>query len=286
VDLSEARSRQHGDVLFAGRQSLVPSAPVEPSGPGDWMLTYTVRGRALFVWGGKESIARAGDLVLLRCDSGGKRGVLEGEPWQALTVRFNPWPRWQPAGFRRITPGLLQCSLALAGTRLRIRELCESMIEGFQVGGVARIVELAETTDSRMESDRLHTELALLRLQEIFVLAQQDPLVAQRFDPRIREALQLLSTDPTAPHRVSELAERFGVSSDWFGRLFRAQVGSSPRRLLRRIRLHKAAMDLQYTDDPITTIAERAGFSSIYDLSRTFRGAYHVSPRQYRSEHR
>jgi AraC-like DNA-binding protein len=38
--------------------------------------------------------------------------------------------------------------------------------------------------------------------------------------------------------------------------------------LLRRIRLHKVAMDLQYTDDPITTIAERAGFSSIYDLSR------------------
>jgi AraC-like DNA-binding protein len=261
-------------------------APVEPSGLGEWMLTYTIRGRALFVSGGKDCIAKAGDLVLLDCSSGGRRGVLEGEPWQALCVRFNPWPRWQPKGFRRIAPGLRQCSLALAGTRLRVRELCESIIEGFQVGGAARFLELPETNDSRMERDRLHKELASLRLRELFVLAQQDPLVAQRFDPRIRDALELLSTDPTAPHRVSELAAKFGVSSDWFGRLFRTQVGLSPRKVLRRIRLHKAAMDLQYTDDPITTIAERAGFSSIYDLSRTFRSAYHVSPRQYRSEHR
>jgi AraC-like DNA-binding protein len=253
------------------------------------MLTYTVSGRAVFRFPPAiELFAETGDLLLLRRDSPGARGVLPGDEWHALWLRFDPWPGWTPAGFDRIADGLYRRHLVFAGSRQAVQEIWEQILNSLTFRDVLRalptVIESQRATREREE--RIHSELLLLRLGEIFLLAEQDPLRASRFDPRVRAALQAVSASPTVPRTVSELASEVGLSSDWFTRLFRSQVGISPKRMVRSVRLRQVALQLQSTEDPVGVIAERTGFTSIFDLSRDFRRQYGMSPRAYRARHR
>ena len=253
------------------------------------MLTYTVSGRALFRYPPAiEFFAETGDLVLLRRDSPGRRGVPPGDEWNALWLRFDPWPGWTPAGFDQVADGLYRRHLAVAGSRQAVQETWDLILNGLTFRDVLRALpSVAESQHATRErEERIQTELLLLRLAEIFLLAEQDPLRASRFDPRVRAALLAVSASPTVPRTVSGLASEVGLSSDWFARLFRSQVGISPKQMLRSVRLRRAALQLQSTEDPVGVIAERTGFASIFDLSREFRRQYGMSPRAYRARYR
>ena len=253
------------------------------------MLTYTLDGQAVFRYPPTtEFYAETGDLVLLRRDSLGLRGVRSGDRWRGLWLRFDPWLRWTPAGFDRVADGLYRRHLTMAGSRQAVQETWEQIITGLTFRDTSRALASAADAhrETRQQEERIHTELVLLRLHEIFLFAEQDPLRAARLDPRIRAALQVVGTSPTVPHSVAELARQVGLSSDWFARLFRAQLGVSPKRMLRVVRLRQAALQLQATEDPVGLIAERTGFASIFDLSRQFSQEYGSSPRAYRARYR
>jgi AraC-like DNA-binding protein len=287
--LHQPRTDPQGDIHMAGRVAWTHVQPARPLGPGRWMLTYTVSGRAQFrLPPTTEFLAEAGDLVLVRRDSLATRGVRPGDRWHALWLRFDPWQHWTPAGFERVADGIYRRHLTFAGSRQAVQDTWEQIITGLTYRDTSRA--LASVVDAhrvtRQKEERIHSQLVLLRLREIFLFAEQDPLRSARLDPRIRAALQTVSASATVPHSVAALAREVGLSSDRFARLFKSQVGGTPKRMLRTIRLRQAALQLQSTEDPVGVIAERIGFSSIFDLSRQFRREYGVSPSAYRSRYR
>jgi transcriptional regulator GlxA family with amidase domain len=81
---------------------------------------------------------------------------------------------------------------------------------------------------------------------------------------------------------TATLAAAVGVSDRHLTRLFRAEVGLTPGRWVRRARIEAAAKLLTTTTKPVATIARRCGFGSSEGLRQAFVARYGVSPARYR----
>jgi AraC-like DNA-binding protein len=81
---------------------------------------------------------------------------------------------------------------------------------------------------------------------------------------------------------VDEMARRVSLSVSQFRRVVVAQHGSTPQDMLVKMRIGRAQQLLVRTDDTLAVIADRVGYESPFSLSRAFRRACGVSPREYR----
>jgi AraC family transcriptional regulator len=68
-----------------------------------------------------------------------------------------------------------------------------------------------------------------------------------------------------------------------FHRIYHALQGETVAESVRRMRLHRAAIDLIEGDVPIARIATRAGYGSQAAFTRAFRSAYGAPPAAYRA---
>lgn len=82
--------------------------------------------------------------------------------------------------------------------------------------------------------------------------------------------------------KISELAERTGVSEKHFRRLFFDIYKKKPHEFLRDFRLNKAELFILNTSKQISEIAFQCGFSDVYSFSHCFKREFGVSPTDYR----
>lgn len=100
--------------------------------------------------------------------------------------------------------------------------------------------------------------------------------------PGIRELQEWINDHLDHELSVEALAGRAAMSPRNFARVFAAQTGKTPAAYVEALRLERARMLLEDTDDPIDAIAKRCGFGTVETLRRSFARHLHVSPRDYR----
>jgi transcriptional regulator GlxA family with amidase domain len=103
-------------------------------------------------------------------------------------------------------------------------------------------------------------------------------------DLRVARALRAVQEQPERPWRVQELAKLAGASRASFARLFHADIGTSPQRYLRALRLKHAARLLTTSSETLARIAARVGYVSEFALSRAFKRRYGLSLAVYRRQ--
>ncbi len=81
---------------------------------------------------------------------------------------------------------------------------------------------------------------------------------------------------------IDELAEIANVHPAYLARRFRQQFAVSIGQYARRVRLQWAAQRLSTTDEPVSSIALRAGFADQSHFTRAFRAHSGLTPRKYR----
>ncbi len=79
-----------------------------------------------------------------------------------------------------------------------------------------------------------------------------------------------------------EMSFNVGYSPYYCSLKFREHVGMTYKQFLSQCRLKAAVQDLINTNDKITAIAFRYGYSSSESLTRAFVAAFKCSPRQFR----
>lgn len=82
---------------------------------------------------------------------------------------------------------------------------------------------------------------------------------------------------------AEEIANAAGFSINYLSRKFRQAAGMGVHEYLSYIRLHQAALELVETQDSVTDIAMRCGFSDGNYFKDVFKKHYGVSPRAYRT---
>jgi AraC-like DNA-binding protein len=94
-----------------------------------------------------------------------------------------------------------------------------------------------------------------------------------------REEIELRLGEPLS---VASLAKLAGLTPNHFNTAFRLRYGMPPIRLQAHLRIEKARRLLETTDARVSEIAERVGFSDIYQFSKTFKRLTGLSPLCYR----
>ncbi len=81
---------------------------------------------------------------------------------------------------------------------------------------------------------------------------------------------------------LQEMSSYVGYSPYYCSTKFREYMGMTYKQFLARCKLKAAAHDLCITNDRITDIAFRYGYSSSEAFARAFSQAFQCSPRQFR----
>jgi len=99
---------------------------------------------------------------------------------------------------------------------------------------------------------------------------------------RVQVAVEFVLSRLDNPPSAIEVADQTGFSRFHFGRIFSLAVGESIAEFVRRIRLERAAWQLENRTTSVTEIAFEAGFGSLEGFSRAFRDTYHGAPSEFR----
>jgi len=81
---------------------------------------------------------------------------------------------------------------------------------------------------------------------------------------------------------IERLAEVAHFSPFHFHRIYREATGETAADTVRRLRLHRAAVELTRDETPLERVAKRAGYGTLAAFSRAFAADYGVPPGAYR----
>jgi len=105
----------------------------------------------------------------------------------------------------------------------------------------------------------------------------------RRDERRIARALRRIEADAPEPLTLAALARDAAMSPYHFLRTFRAVVGMTPHQYVLRTRLHRAAIRLRRSPDPIAAIAFDSGFNDLSTFNHRFRRLMGATPSAYRA---
>lgn len=289
-DLSEtADPSPPPGLVTVGRFDQGPGYRVNrPGGSDSWLFTWTTGGGGLLCQGEAETVAGAGDLVVLGPGVPHRYALRPGAEnwafWWAHCQARTSWVGWlRPY---EIGDRLYAVTATHAGIRDRVDTAFGRMLADARWTGEG--APSAEGTPGPGEVAVAHgtaaRELALCSLEEavLLVAAPSEGPGRSGVDTRIRRAEGLIIADPGAPHTVRSLAACVSLSPSRFAHLFTQQLGRSPMRALLDARLLHAARLLEASELPVERVALASGFSSPFHFSRVFRQRYGVPPGVYR----
>ncbi|MGI6269867.1 MAG: AraC family transcriptional regulator [Candidatus Howiella sp.] len=98
----------------------------------------------------------------------------------------------------------------------------------------------------------------------------------------IRDILLYLDRNFQNPVQMTDLARQFGYNKDYLSRIFNSTIGCGFKHYLNLLRARHAANRLQNSNDPVSDIAEYAGFTSQRTFNRVFREIYGCTPVEYK----
>ncbi len=104
----------------------------------------------------------------------------------------------------------------------------------------------------------------------------------QRFDWRIRRAVNLIRLEPHIVHDVRRLAKESGLSRAHFYRLFERSTQMTPHVYVNLLRMELAVKSVMDTDDSLSLVGGDLGFSAQGHFTRFFRDHAGVTPSEFR----
>lgn len=102
-------------------------------------------------------------------------------------------------------------------------------------------------------------------------------------DSRLRRAVMLIEQFLTRPLTTAGLASEVALSERQLNRLFNAEFGKTTREFIRSARLRYACWLLKNSQQSVTEIAERMGFSDCAHFIRHFQTEYGCTPGVWRT---
>ncbi|HYS49930.1 MAG TPA: AraC family transcriptional regulator [Xanthobacteraceae bacterium] len=131
--------------------------------------------------------------------------------------------------------------------------------------------------------EEIALELAGAVAQALAGTGRAARLPSRSDERRVTGALRRIEAQAHEPLALADLARETAMAPYHFLRVFRQVVGMTPHQFVLRTRLHRAAVRLRRSDEPISAIAFDAGFNDLSTFNRRFRRIMGTSPGGYRA---
>lgn len=168
---------------------------------------------------------------------------------------------------------------------LRITSRDDFLADGDRItvpGGVSILSLMTDLIRTHCGADRAAKVAHQLSLADQPAAGDFDRARASNFrysaDPRIQRAVVMIESRMGQDSAPDEIAARVGLSSRQFGRLFKEQIGMSPKKFIIETRLRYARWLIENTPRSITEIAYETGFSDCAHLATSFKARFGKSP--------
>jgi AraC family transcriptional regulator of arabinose operon len=102
-------------------------------------------------------------------------------------------------------------------------------------------------------------------------------------DRRIRQVISLMQNGPARGRPLCEMANAVNLSYSRLRHLFRNEIGMSPERYMKLLRMMKAKELLETTFLQVKEICAEVGVNDESHFVRDFKRIFGVSPMQYRA---
>jgi AraC-like DNA-binding protein len=103
---------------------------------------------------------------------------------------------------------------------------------------------------------------------------------------RIAHSITTMKCELDKPLRIAQLAAVAGFSASAFARLFKAQIGYSPKDYFTRLKMHRACQLLDNSTLTVKEIGFQVGYEDPLHFSRVFKLINELSPTEYRDKHK
>jgi len=238
---------------------------------GEFCLSLITSGQGeLQTKQGRQTL-RAGDALLYQPGEWHRHRPLKAIGWSNVWINFNgnlPH-RWRRDGNFRLQKNLIQVAN---------RPLFEKQFR-----------YLVESVDAAGTRNSLQFSWQAIGLVAHFLMdaPATDPSQPDRSGDAVADAaMDFIWSQSHNQINVPDVAQHIGVNRRTLERRFKAVTGSSLLNEIQRCRISRAALLLRETDEPVKYIIGRAGFSSYQRLRQAFQKNFHLSPENYRLNHR
>lgn len=143
-------------------------------------------------------------------------------------------------------------------------------------------IEEIENTHSPLGMNQLHQDIH----QTYCALVQDAMDEKKQYSPMIRKCMTYLKNNITSGVTTAQLADQTGYEPYYLNRLFKTEVGISPKQYYRDLRMHYAARMLLESEISIADAAEYLHYSSYTHFCSDFKAVMNCTPTDYRRSHR
>ena len=167
-------------------------------------------------------------------------------------------------------------------TRLRVFQ-APSASRRELAGLIGRMAAEEENFDERtpLMLNAMLQEL-LLSCSRVCIYLTESPASIHTTDRQVLQAARFINEHFRQQITAGDIAAAAGFSPNYLSRKFREAAGIGVHDYLVFIRLRNAAFELLTTDDSVTDIALRNGFSDSNYFKDVFKKKYGTTPREYR----
>lgn len=255
-----------GDALvfyFCGWQKCEPEHAFGPAVRTHFLFHFILSGKGSYERGGVRRELRAGQGFLILPGESTCYGADKEDPWEYCWIGFNG---------TEAENILTECGL---GT--------DHLIYEDHSGGLLGQEMLRLVDSFNRAGANGYTLLGQLYLCFSHMVKKQpgNESVVQGY---VRRALDFIHNNFSYEIGVWEIARAVGVDRTYLYRIFRKEVGKSPKEYLTAFRLKMAAGMLAGSSLPVTEIALSCGFKEASLFGKQFRAAYGCSASKYRKD--
>jgi LacI family transcriptional regulator len=159
---------------------------------------------------------------------------------------------------------------------------CRPQLSGVDVPGEAIGYQAASLLQDMLDGTRPHRFAPPVLLRPGKVVTQGSSDAQAITEPCILKALDFMERNVSRSISVDAIASHAGVHRRTLEQRFRRELGQSPYRELRRLRLRRAHDMITRTDMTMTDIAARCGYCHLAHLDAHFLETYGCAPTEYR----
>ena len=247
--------------ISVGYLDCKPGYQVQQSIVSSYMLIAVLTGSLTFQTRRSKGIARAGQVLLLDCNS--------PHSYAALGKCSFTFVYFSGANSREIYE-----NIESGGGNL-FRTPSPSIIHeviGEILNAISENKSMSEAHASFLVYSMLMNLLELSGASTVGTLA----------NPVVESAIDFIQSHLTEKLSVENIAANVGYSASYFSHVFTQEIGLSPYQYVVRSRMERAQMLLKTTRHSVQEIAFQCGFNSAANFCYTFRRMTGISPQEYK----